>query len=324
MSGIELTKIIEKQQKLFKESKHLTEAELTRQAQKIVSSYENFLLKNPQDIYALVLFGKFLRKTGLYQNAVSQFLKADQINAGIPVVKQEIGNFLVEEGKPIEAFPFFLMAARLGPEEPIYHYNLGNFIYLFEDNLTDIENNEKLGFLMHESFKEAAKLDSENFDYHLRYAQSFFDFENSMYEEALKAWDALLLEFGNRSIKEKEYIKMSKARIKLKAGKKDEAIIILRSLKSKSLLSERDMLLKKALSTEKEKGKKSSHIMEFSNNSEARHISLKIFPIDANLRRMKIVTQKLRQEKMLQDLLSDAVQARILSNGEVSLELTSK
>ena len=56
------------------------------------------LLDNPDDINALLLFGKFLRKTGLHENAISIFLKADQINPNIAVIKQELGNFLVEKG----------------------------------------------------------------------------------------------------------------------------------------------------------------------------------------------------------------------------------
>lgn len=320
LSDLELAKIIEQQNRLLKYGKNWSEEELTRQAQQIVTNYENFLIENPDDVNALLLFGKFLRKTGLYENAVALFLQADQINPEIAVVKQELGNFLVEDGKPVEAFPFFLMSTRLAPNEPVYHYNLGNFIFLFDEKLSQMEESEKLGILMHESFKEAAKLDPENFDYHLRFAQSFFDFNHTMQEEALLAWDTLCAEFGTRSPRETEYINLNKARILLDMGRKQEAIILLRAVQSESMQKERNQLLQKAHSIDNKKPKKSSQLNKLFINSSNHLVNL--FPSDPNLRRMKIVTAKLFQERMLQELLLDAVQAKVLANGDVSLELT--
>lgn len=322
LSDLELSKIIEQQNRLLRHGKDWSEDELTRQAQQIVTSYESYLLENPNDVNALLLFGKFLRKTGLHESAVSLFLQADQINPNIAVVKQEIGNFLVEDGKVVEAFPFFLMTTRLAPHEPIYHYNLGNFIFLFEDKLSRIEESTNLGMLMHESFKEAVKLDPKNFDYHLRFAQSFFDFEHVMQQEALIAWDTLSSEFGVRSRKEEEYINFNKARILLEIGKKQEAMIMLRSIKSESLQKERNQLLKKAKDENEKRLKKSSQIKGPYNHFP--YISSNLFPSDPNLRRMKVVTSKLRQERMLKEFQFDVIQARILANGDVSLELTQQ
>ena len=140
------------------------------------------------------------------------FLKADQINPNIVVVKQFIGNFLVEKGKPLEAFPFLLMTTRLSPTEPVYHFDLGNFIFLFQNELEGIENHEKLLALMHECFKEAAALEPKNFDYQLRFAQSFFDFNHTMNESAIVAfWEVLPNEFEQDLDDEIDYIKISKA-----------------------------------------------------------------------------------------------------------------
>ena len=56
-----------------------------------------------------------------------------------------------------------------------------------------------------------------------------------MQQEALIAWDTLTSEFGVRSRKEEEYINFNKARILLEIGKKQEAMIMLRSIESESL-----------------------------------------------------------------------------------------
>lgn len=322
ISDLELIKIIDQQDKLLKEGKNWTEEELTRQAQEIVTSYENFLLDNPDNINALLLFGKFLRKAGMNESAVSLFLKADQINPHISVIKQELGNFLVETGKPVDAFPFFLMATRLTPQEPVYHFNLGNFIFLFEKELAQLEDSSKLGVLMHESFKEAAKLSPKNFDYHLRFAQSFFDFENSLEQEALIAWEILASEFGVRSQREEDYIKVSKAKILLEMGENKKAINLLRSVKSKSMNKETEILLKKALTDNDREIKKSSlNRNPYNSISPA---SSHFFPTDPNLQRMKVVTLKLFQEQMLEELHRDVIKATMLPNGELTLEFSKR
>ena len=55
------------------------------------------------------------------------------------------------------------MTTRLSPTEPVYHFDLGNFIFLFQNELEGIENHEKLLALMHECFKEAAALGTHKF-----------------------------------------------------------------------------------------------------------------------------------------------------------------
>ena len=322
LSDLELIRIIERQKRLLEYGKNWSEDELKRQAQEIVTSYESFLLENPNDINALLLFGKFLRKTGLQDSAISLFLKADQINPNIAVVKQELGNFLVEAGKPVEAFPFFLMTTRLAPQEAVYHYNLGNFVFLFQDKLRGVAGSEKLGSLMHQSFKEATKLNPENFDYHLRFAQSFFDIEDSSHEEALLAWEVLINEFGERTMKEQDYIKINKSRILLHLKRFKEATTLLHSVKSEVMKEEKEKLLEKVRSHESSKN--SYHFDRRYQKYKTLELKAHVFPIDANLMRIKQITAKLLQERMLDDLQRDVVQARVHPDGKISLELTSK
>ena len=246
LSELELSKIVEIQDSFFKNGNHLPEEELIRQAQYVVNQYESYLTENPNDVNGLILFGKFLKRTGNSEDAFSKFWKADQLNPNIAVTKQQIGNFFVENGRIIEAFPFFLQATRLEPEEPTYHHNLGSFIYIFEEKLSNIDHDESLGELMHESFKHAAHLQPENFDYQLRFAQSFFDFKNSNSNAGLIAWQKLLNGFSNRSKKETDYIKLGIAKMLIRLNKSKDALSLLNSVQTESLMHSKDILIKKA------------------------------------------------------------------------------
>ena len=246
LSELELSKIISQQARLHKEANRWSEAELTRQAQEIINQYESYLVENPNDINALILFGKFLRKTNQREEAVRLFLKANEINPNIAVIKKELGNYLVENNQAIEAFPLFLMTTRLEPDEPFYHHNLGSFLFYFQEQLTILNEEKKVGLLMHESFKEAARLDPGNFDYQLRYAQSFFDFNASDKNDALIAWEVLIKEFGKRSKLEMDYLKLGKARVLIDLKRHEEAIPLLNTIDSSSVLNQKESLLKNA------------------------------------------------------------------------------
>jgi cytochrome c-type biogenesis protein CcmH/NrfG len=245
LSELKLSKIIELQQSFFKNSTTLPKEELLRQAQYLVNQYESYLNENPKDVNGLILFGKFLKKTGHPEDAFSKFWQADLLNPNIAVTKQQIGNFFVEHGRVIEAFPFFIHATRLEPNEPSYHFDLGNFIYIFEEQLSSVDHDENLGKLMHQSFKHAAYLKPEDLDYQLRFAQSFFDFNHSNLNDGLVAWEKLLAYFSDRTKEETDYIKLGIAKMLIKLNKPDDALNLLSSIQTKSLLHSKGVLTQK-------------------------------------------------------------------------------
>ena len=62
-----------------------------------------YIGENSNDTHALLLYGKFLRKVGQNEHALSYFLRADSINPKLAVVKQQIANYLVEKQRPVDA-----------------------------------------------------------------------------------------------------------------------------------------------------------------------------------------------------------------------------
>ncbi len=39
------------------------------------------------------------------------------------LVKNQLGNYIAEEGRPLEAVSYFIAATELTPNEPLYHYS---------------------------------------------------------------------------------------------------------------------------------------------------------------------------------------------------------
>jgi tetratricopeptide (TPR) repeat protein len=320
-----LGRIIDKQIRFFEISGNggnHTNPELTRKAQEIVSDYEVYLGENPKDANALILYGKFLRKVGQEQHAVDYFLEADSVNPKLAVVKQQLANYLIEEGRPVDAFPFLIMTIELAPSQPDYHFHLGNFLFLFEEELVKekIISKDRARSFMHKSFKQAAKFAPTNFDYQLRYAQSFFDFPDSSKEEALEVWDNLIRKFPDRSSTEKDYFKLCKARVLLELNRKSDALTLLNSVSSSTLDSAKQSLIHQ-VNRKAEKKKKNKEDGKQSNME----IDHRFFiPDDPHLERLKELTRRIKEEKMLTELKADVIKARFDEDGEIKIDLSQR
>ena len=101
--------------------------DLHMQFQELCNDYERFLDKYPNLAAGYVSYALFLNKPVIDERkrAAVLLLKANQLNPDLPVVKNQLGNYLVEQGKPIEALNYYLSAVKLAPKEPLYHYQIG-------------------------------------------------------------------------------------------------------------------------------------------------------------------------------------------------------
>ena len=326
-----LGQIVEREQMFLKNSsilhKPLGEQELTRRAQQLLSAYESYLEDNPRDVNGLILYGKFLRRMGQPRHATGLFLEADKIDPRLAVVKQNIANYLVEEGRLADALPFLLKAVELEPNEPIYHHQLGTFLFLFKEDLVnlDIASAQTNDRSMHEAFRTASKLAPDNFEYKLRYAQSFFDLSDPDWNKALEIWRELRKQDQNRFTAEQEYLALGEARAMVQLGRVKEANAILQTINSPSLRATKESLIKE-LKTSDSKGKPSleketAPAKRDNRNSQLRPLPSKL--IDGNLRRLRQVSLRLEEEKLLEDLRSDALRADYDENGHIRLQLTS-
>jgi tetratricopeptide (TPR) repeat protein len=227
MAERRLKEIAEHQKVLFSDAvtqgDALEEAGFKTQVEQLTREYESLLKDNPDFAAGYASYGYMLWKVGLRKQAVAILLKANQIDPDIPLVKNELGNYLAEEGKPLEALNYFLAAIKLEPDEPLYHYQLGTLLYEARDDF--LKSGEwsraAIDHSMQEGFKRAAELAPDRIEFSYRYAESFADMSDPDWPAAIKAWE--VLEAHAQSDIERQTMRLMKANVLLNMGKYDQA-----------------------------------------------------------------------------------------------------
>lgn len=222
------------------------------QMQLVCQGYELLLRDNPKFAPGYAAYGYLLGKIGQPKASVAILLKANQLDPDLPLVKNQIGNFLAEQGRPREALPYFLAAIKLEPKEPLYHYQLGTLLYEARDEF--IKSGEwtadGLNHAMHDAFRMAAELAPNRIEFTYRYAESFYDLDNPDWDAALKAWNAL--EARALSEIERQTMRLHEANVLLKQGKADHARVILDTVTEPALQQQKQKLVAQ-LATKAEK-----------------------------------------------------------------------
>ncbi len=251
-----LTRIVERQQVFYdKVGEGVSQETLLLKAQNIADLYQGYVNDHPDDVEALILFGKFLNELGRSDAALTVLTRADYLDPKIAVVKQQIAAAFLSEGLFREALPMLLEASSLEPEEPLYYYQIGQFLYVYREELVED------GFLSHReidrqmlsAFREAANTAPEERDYLIRYAEAYNSLRSPRWKEALEIWEKL--EDSAVSQREVEAIALHQARILIRVGDFDKAKEKLSSIENPALFQTRDQLA--AMLREKERGRAS-------------------------------------------------------------------
>lgn len=213
------------------------------QLQQVCAGYEALLRDNPDFAAGYAAYGLLLRKVGMDKEAAVMLLKANTLDADNPIVKNELGNYLAEQGKPLEAVNYFLAAIKLAPDEPLYHYQLGTLLHEARDDFIKSGDwtAENVDNAMHEAFKRAAELAPDRIEFTYRYAESFYDMPHPDWAAALKAWGKL--EEQAHSPAERQVMRLQAANIFIKMGKFDHARALLSTVTEPHLQSQKEKLV---------------------------------------------------------------------------------
>jgi tetratricopeptide (TPR) repeat protein len=221
----------------------LDQAGFTTQVEQLTREYESLLRDNPAFAAGYASYGYMLWKIGLRKQAAAILLKANQMDPDIPLVKNELGNYLAEEGRPREALKYFMAAIKLEPREPLYHYQLGTLLYEARDDF--LRSGEwtraSIDHSMLEAFKDAADFAPERIEFTYRYAECFYDMQDPDWAAALSAWQAL--EMHAQSEVERQTMRLHEANVLLNMGKTDHARQVLGTVTDPALEGQKQKLV---------------------------------------------------------------------------------
>lgn len=226
-----------------KEGDHLDVAWLRGELQSVINSYDILIQKSPDFAPAYVAYGMLLGQVGMTKEAVGILLKANQLDKEIPVVKNEIGRFLAEDGKLVEALPWIMAAIDLEPSQPLYHYHLGKLLTEGRDDFikTGQFTRASLDKAMLQAFARAAELAPASFAYAYRHAEAYYDLETPQWDDALALWRKL--DAGVETPLEHQTLWLHQANVLLKQGKRDEARALTGKVTELTLAKQKQTLL---------------------------------------------------------------------------------
>ena len=255
MAERSLKRIAERQRDLFadatKQGDKLDDEAFRAQVQSLAHDYELLLRNNQKFAAGYAAYGYLLSKVDMRKESVAMLLKANQLDPDIPLVKNQLGNYMAEDGKPLQAAPYFIAAIKLEPNEPLYHYQLGSVLAEARDEF--LKSGEwprtTLDEAMLNAFKRAAELAPDRFEFGYRYAEAFYDLEKPDWDTALKAWSAL--EDKAPTAIERQTMRLHAANILIKVGKREHAEALMATVDEPGLQGQKQKLVTQLAETAK-------------------------------------------------------------------------
>ena len=213
--------------------------------QKLVFDYEALLTRHPDFAAARASYGLLLGHPviGERKQAATQLLIANRLDPDIPVVKNQLGNFLAEEGKPLEALHYFLEAAKIAPKEPLYHHQIGTLLVEARDDFLKSGQwtREKLDDAMLDAFSTAADLAPGRFDHAYRHAMAYYDLADTEWPAALDLWRELQKRVESR--RDRQLLQLHEANVLGKLGQTAAARALLKKISDPVLETQKQKLL---------------------------------------------------------------------------------
>jgi len=197
--------------------------ERDRRAQALHDQYFVYITNYPKDVNAIVLYGKLLNRTGLNDLAYEAFRHADSLDQNLAVVKQQLANHLAETGKYSPALDLLRQAVALAPNEPVYHYQIGELLNFYYEHFVADKLFDQAGInkTMEAEFARAAALAPQEPGYAWRQAECFYDMADPDWHAALAVWTELAQHTTATALL--EMIRLHRARALLELGRMDEA-----------------------------------------------------------------------------------------------------
>ena len=198
----------------------------------VKKEYRGFLKDNPHHVKAMIAYGSFLCDIQEEEEGVKWWIKAQDLDPKNAAVRNNLANHYSHEGDPKRALEEYEAAIALQPSEPTFYFNMGNAMYLFRKETSEMKKWTEDEVFEHslEAFRKARDLEPNNYDYAYAFAETFYGVKSPHWERALDAWDFCLK--LNITPLQRDQIYTHLARINIRLGKIKKARNYLEQVKS--------------------------------------------------------------------------------------------
>jgi len=252
-----LKALVTRQKAAFAKAEKAGEAydqeDLRAQLQQICNEYDLLLRDNPKFVPAYVAYALLLGQIDNRKESIALLLKANHLEKNLPVVKNQLGNYLAEEGQPVEAMNYFLSAIQLEPKEPLYHFQLGTLLVEARDEFlkTGQWTRPQLDATMLDAFQQATLCAPDDWRYAYRYGLAFYDVEKADWDTALQFWKDF-----EKKLKpglEQQTCRLHEAKVLMEQHHLDEAHASLETVTEPGLVKQKEKLVAELESSDAKK-----------------------------------------------------------------------
>lgn len=198
--------------------------------EKVRTAYGTFLRNHPDSAKGYLAYGSFLNDIGDEEGAKIQYDNSKQIDPKNPAVWNQLANYYGHNGELTNAFVHYTEAIRLDPTEPVYYQNFATTVYLYRKDAREFYhiNEQQVFDKALGLYQQAMKYAPDDLVLATDYASSYYGIKPLRTNDALAAWTNAL-KIAHNSI-EREGVLIHLARVKISAGRFDEAQTIINSV----------------------------------------------------------------------------------------------
>jgi tetratricopeptide (TPR) repeat protein len=226
-------------------SQEALEARIRERFKPVLQAYERFTRLHPEDARACLAFGNFLNARHDEAGAQKQWEKALELDPKNAALYNNLACRYSESGQVQKAFDYFDKAIEFASSEATHYHNFGDSVYVFRKSAMD-----HYGLTEQQVFEKALRLYSNavrlqplSFSFGWDFAQTYYALKPLSTEPALVAWTNTLRTARNETERESVYLHF--ARIKMLAGRLDEAHEHLRAVTNVAHLELKTRLLRR-------------------------------------------------------------------------------
>lgn len=199
-------------------------SEVERRFRGVANLFNGIIANSPDALEARLIYGKMLDRYGDREGARDQFIEVLKRDHTVAVAHQQLGTYYAEENDMTRALAYYLTAIEYAPNEPVYHFALGDLLYTFstqivEDGILEAGVLQQKAF---EAFGQAAALAPDNPVFHFRYGEALDQLADPDWAKALAHWEGFA-EWPSLSTLQKQRIALHIARCLGELERYDEA-----------------------------------------------------------------------------------------------------